>query len=834
MGLDNIDLPAARARGIIVSAAFGAVHDSVADLTLALLLAVARGIVPAHTTTRAGQWKGFMGVELRDKVLGIVGLGRIGKEVSLRAIGFGMSVVAHDPKPDPVFAATNGIRFLGLDELLSVSDVVSLHAGLEQAGRPLIGEPEIALMKDGAILVNTGRGHLVDEAALTRALSSGKLFGAGLDVYQEEPPKGSPLLGGANVVLAPHMAGDTREARRRMGEITVENVDPGEAGRASSLPRGIAHEEDAGRHHRGGILGALPACRVAGNRGTEPVSITSRTQARAEALSAEFGIPNVYSTPQEMVKGAALDVVDVISPPDAHEEHVLLAASRGLPVICQKPMAPSLEAAERMVQACRRAGVPYFVHENWRWQTPIRALKDELDEGSIGRPFRGTINMISGFPVFQNQPFFKTLRRFLLADQGSHQLDVARFLFGEATGVYCQTRRVHPDILGEDVATVMLSMESGATVVVALGFAENFLEEDHHPQTYVFVEGDKGSAELGPDYWVRVTTSEDTRSKRHLPPRYPWVDPEYEAAQAGIVPCLVNLLAGLRGDKAAETTGEDNLRTVRLVNAAYESADRAGRADRVGGHMLPINVWRHGRDEEPPPRRDLRAGPLTAVLDQGELRSICLGERELVNRIYAAVRDRNWETAPPVISDLKVDAGSDSFRATFDVDCTLREIHFTWKGTITGAADGSIVFSMDGIARSTFLRNRIGFCILHPDSCARARCILSHSDRSTKRTMFPAHISPHQPFVDLTGISHEVALGTWVELRFEGDLFETEDQRNWTDASYKTYCTPLALPFPAKVESGTVITQTVTLRLKTESAVGAGPAQGRRHVDAHR
>jgi len=224
VGLDNIDLPAARSRGIVVSAAFGAVHDSVADLTMALLLAAARGIVPAHIGTRAGKWKGYMGMELRDKTLGVVGLGRIGREVSLRAQGFGMKVIAHDPKPDAAFAAAHGIRFVPLAELLSSADVVSLHAGLEQAGRPLLGEGEIASMKKGAILVNTGRGHLVDENALARALAAGALAGAGLDVYQQEPPEGSPLLALENVVLAPHMAGDTNDSRRRMGEITVENI----------------------------------------------------------------------------------------------------------------------------------------------------------------------------------------------------------------------------------------------------------------------------------------------------------------------------------------------------------------------------------------------------------------------------------------------------------------------------------------------------------------------------------------------------------------------------------------------------------------------------------
>ena len=224
VGLDNIDLKAARARHIVVSAAFGAVHDSVADLTMALLLAAARGIVPAHIGTKSGLWKGFMGMELRNKTLGLVGLGRIGKEVSLRAQGFGMKVIAHDPKPDAVFAAEHGIRYVPLPELLASADVVSLHAGLEQAGRPLLGEQELASMKKGAILVNTGRGHLVDEEALARALAGGRLAGAGLDVFQTEPPKGSPLLGLENVVLAPHMAGDTLDSRRRMGEITVENV----------------------------------------------------------------------------------------------------------------------------------------------------------------------------------------------------------------------------------------------------------------------------------------------------------------------------------------------------------------------------------------------------------------------------------------------------------------------------------------------------------------------------------------------------------------------------------------------------------------------------------
>jgi len=224
VGLDSIDLGAARTKGVVVAATFGAVHDSVADLTLALLLAVVRGIVPAHLDTARGQWKGFVGLELRGKLLGIIGLGRIGKEVALRAKGFGMEVIACDPYPDSAFAAEHRITFLSLLDLVKRADVVSLHAGLASAGGPLLGATELRAMKPGAILINTGRGHLVDEQALVDALREGRLGGAGLDVFTEEPPAESPLLVLRNVVLTPHMAGDTWDARRRLGEITVENI----------------------------------------------------------------------------------------------------------------------------------------------------------------------------------------------------------------------------------------------------------------------------------------------------------------------------------------------------------------------------------------------------------------------------------------------------------------------------------------------------------------------------------------------------------------------------------------------------------------------------------
>jgi len=308
--------------------------------------------------------------------------------------------------------------------------------------------------------------------------------------------------------------------------------------------------------------------------GAQCVAVCDPTLGKAELLAREFGIANVYDSPEALLSQESLDFIDIVTPVETHAHCVELAASHGVGAICQKPLAPTLADAERMVSLAQDAGIPLFVHENWRWQTPLRRLKTILDAGRIGTPFRARIELISGFPVFINQPFFKELPQFILTDLGSHLLDTTRFLFGEASSLYCRAARVHTDIRGEDVATVMLNMASGLTALCSMAYAENFLEHDRFPETYVFIEGDKGSLELGPDYWIRETTQQGTWAKRYPPPRYAWADPAYDVVQSSIVACHANLLTALRGEGEAETTGADNLETVRLVFAAYDSAAR--------------------------------------------------------------------------------------------------------------------------------------------------------------------------------------------------------------------------------------------------------------------
>lgn len=308
--------------------------------------------------------------------------------------------------------------------------------------------------------------------------------------------------------------------------------------------------------------------------GVEIVSLYNRTVSKAEHVAQKFGLTkaHIYGNVEEMFASEKLDFIDIITEIDGHAPLVHLAARYQIPVICQKPMAPDLETAERMVRVCRDAGVPFFIHENFRWQTPIRALKKVLEDGVIGKPFRATISFVSGFPVFTNQPFLKMIDQFIITDLGSHTLDVARFLFGEASTLFCRIKKVHQEIKGEDVATILLETVDEVAVVIKMAYAENYLEKDPFPQTMIFVEGEKGSAELDQNYWLRVTTQVGTLSKRVTPPRYAWANPEYDVVHASIVPCNANILCALKKEGPAETTGEDNLQTARLVFASYRSA----------------------------------------------------------------------------------------------------------------------------------------------------------------------------------------------------------------------------------------------------------------------
>jgi hypothetical protein len=237
--------------------------------------------------------------------------------------------------------------------------------------------------------------------------------------------------------------------------------------------------------------------------------------------------------------------------------------------------------------------------------------------------------------------------------------------------------------------------------------------------------------------------------------------------------------------------------------------------------MLPQNVLYYGQEDALPAPTALRAGSLTLSYENGDLQRVNTEHES----IYVAIRDRNWGTIPNLLSNVQMAVGTDSFHITYDVENQRGDIDFAWRATLSGDSQGTICCTMVGTARTTFLRNRIGFCILHPSSSAGDECLVEHVDGTTETAQLPIYIIPDQPvlpFAEMRGLRQHLGNGVQAEMRFEGDIFELEDQRNWTDASYKTFSTPLRLPFPVEVRQGTTVTQSFTLRLH---GAGASPEE---------
>lgn len=226
IGTDSVDLEPARRYGVSVCNVPGRTAPVVAEHALALMLAAARKLPSETANVKAGEWKVRRTTLLRGRTLGVVGAGHIGAATARLAKAIGMEVVAWTLNPSPERAERLGLRFVSLDELLRTADVVSLHTRLTERTRHLIGRRELALMKDGAILVNVARGGVVDNLALAEALTSGKLGGAGLDVFDPEPvPPDHPLLSCGNVVLTPHVADNTPEGMEFLNEGAVDAVE---------------------------------------------------------------------------------------------------------------------------------------------------------------------------------------------------------------------------------------------------------------------------------------------------------------------------------------------------------------------------------------------------------------------------------------------------------------------------------------------------------------------------------------------------------------------------------------------------------------------------------
>jgi len=225
IGCDRVDLEAAKKYGILVTNTPGANSDAVADLTLGLMLSVARAIPMLDRSTKQGEWKRRTGIELGGKTLGLLGFGMIGKLTARRAAGFGMRIIAYDPYIDKAGSEKYGVLSKSFEDVVKESDFLSLHLPLTEATKNIINEETIKQMRPGAVVVNTSRGGLIDESALCRALENGHLGGAALDAFEKEPPdSGFPLYQLPNVVTTPHTGAHTAEASLNMATMAVDNL----------------------------------------------------------------------------------------------------------------------------------------------------------------------------------------------------------------------------------------------------------------------------------------------------------------------------------------------------------------------------------------------------------------------------------------------------------------------------------------------------------------------------------------------------------------------------------------------------------------------------------
>lgn len=225
--------------------------------------------------------------------------------------------------------------------------------------------------------------------------------------------------------------------------------------------------------------------------------------------------------------------------------------------------------------------------------------------------------------------------------------------------------------------------------------------------------------------------------------------------------------------------------------------------------------------------RLLRAGAVSVCLGGGDLRHICVGAAEAVERIYFAVRDTNWGTVPGQLSNVTISEDAGGFTVGFDCLHKQGEVDFHWRGEIHGDPQGTVRFQVRGEARAAFHSNRISLCVHHPlAACAGKPCRIEKVDGSVEESRWPELVSPHQPFFDIRSMGYEFSPGLTARIRFEGGVFETEDQRNWSDNNFKTYSPPLSLPFPVLWKPGDQIAQRIEISILGDTARAPAPEAG--------
>ncbi len=305
--------------------------------------------------------------------------------------------------------------------------------------------------------------------------------------------------------------------------------------------------------------------------GVEVVALCDTDPAKLNDTGEAFKIARRYPDARQLFDEGGFDIVDIATTVPSHRTLVEQAARTAVHVICQKPFAQNMTDARAMVAAVEATGKTLMVHENFRWQSAVRAVISELRSGTIGAPFFGRISFRSGYDVFSGQPYLAEGERFIIEDLGIHILDIARALFGDVAQISATTKRINPQIKGEDVATMLLAHQGGASSVVDCSYATR-RQPETFPESIIEVDGTAGTIRLDAGYQMTVQTDQGSQVRDLSPPVLPWASRPWHNIQESVQIIQQHYVDCLRAGQQPETSGQDNLQTLALVEAAYLSA----------------------------------------------------------------------------------------------------------------------------------------------------------------------------------------------------------------------------------------------------------------------
>ncbi len=271
-----------------------------------------------------------------------------------------------------------------------------------------------------------------------------------------------------------------------------------------------------------------------------------------------------------MFRERSLGLVDIITRMDTHRALAEMAFRHKVPAIVQKPFAPEWKECVAIVEGAEKAGLFVAVHENFRFQTPLNAVKALLEKGTIGDPSWARISFRTGYDIYKGQPYFYDEERFVILDLGVHMVDVARYLMGEVERVSCETQRRNPKVKAEDTATMLLRHTSGAVSVVEATYETKKLP-DPFPETMLEIEGPRGALVTRPDYRIEVTRDGVMEVQEIDIPLLHWAKPPWHMIEESVFKTCAHFLESLKAGRAAATSGRDNLRTYAICEAAYLS-----------------------------------------------------------------------------------------------------------------------------------------------------------------------------------------------------------------------------------------------------------------------